>query len=1020
MNWKSVTTLLLFSSVSLFAQAAGGLAGISGTVRDVSNATVANAVVVITSASKGQIRSIVSNDAGVFSAPALIPEPGYQVTVKAAGFGVYEVKGIDLQVGQNLDLNVKLQIAQTATQVEVAAVAPLVDDSKSDVSHVVNAQQIQDLPINGRRVDSFVLLTPGVTNDATFGLLSFRGVAGNNSFLLDGNDNTEQFYNENAGRTRIQSQISQDAVQEFEVVSADMSAEYGLAMGGVVNTVTKSGSNGLHGSAFGYLRSTGMDARDPFATFNPSEHRDQMGGTVGGPIVKDKLFYFASVDITRRNFPMVDSYTKAGVLTTTAPYQWIGCGAPATVAQCNAINNLLPRFYGAIPRKNDNDLYFGRLDYHLSERNSLTASFNFLRWLSPNGIQTGLVSTSGSALNGNGDDSVRVRNGNVTWTAVPTNALVNQFRFGWDSDRQADTFDQAELGQGVGYLQVSVAGVTLGPASYLPRVEPNENRAEFADNATWTKGRHTFKFGVDIANTNDNTYYISNAFGSYTYQTATKFALDYSGNTTGAQNWQSYVQTFGNPVVNATIREYGFYAQDQWRATNKLTLTLGARYEYSQAPQPPITNTDWPQTGVIHTGPLDLAPRLGIAYRLNDKTVLRGGFGTFYARFLGSLVDNLWTTNGIYQIADTLSSTNAAQLAAGPVFPNALGSAPTGATVSASTVEFAAPNLKTPYSEQGTIGVERQIGKDMVLTLSGVWSHGVNLYDSQDLNAPAATVSHTYTIDDLNGNAVGSFTTPVYTGARPNTKYGTVYEVTNGESSYYDGLVATFEKRLSRGVQMLVSYTWSHEIDDGQGAGSNALYYNSFNSVYNGNYTFEKGTGLLDQRQRLVYSFVWQPTFTHRTDAFSRYVLNNWQFAGITTIASGRPVGSASVRLTDTPVTGMLSSSVLDGFSGGSSRVPFLPVNGIETPAAYRADLRLTKVLPISENLRVALAVEAFNISNSWSPTSMSTQYYTEKNSILTPSPTGTASTWGIGTADGGFPDGTQARRLQVSARITF
>jgi hypothetical protein len=1020
MNWKSVTALFLFSSASLFAQVAGGLAGISGTVRDASNSAVPNAAVVITSASQGQIRSVVTNEAGVFSALALIPGPHYQVTVTAAGFAVYDVKDIDLQVGQNLDLNIKLEVTKSTTAVEVTATAPLIDDTKSDVSHVVNSQQIQDLPINGRRVDSFVLLTPGVTNDATFGLLTFRGVAGNNSFLLDGNDNTEQFYDEDAGRTRIQSQISQDAVQEFEVLSADFSAEYGLAMGGVVNTVTKSGSNEIHGSVFDYLRSTGMDARDPFASFNPSEHRDQLGGTVGGPIIKDKLFYFASVDITRRNFPMVDSYTKAGVLTSAAPYQWIGCGAPATAAQCNAINGLLPRFYGAIPRTDDNDLYFGRLDYHLSDRNALTASFNFLRWLSPNGIQTGLVSTSGSALNGNGDDSVRVRNGNFTWTAVPTNAFVNEFHFGWDSDRQADTFDQAELGQGVGYLQVSVAGVTLGPASYLPRVEPNENRAEFADNAAWTKGRHTFKFGTDIANTNDNTYYISNAFGSYTYQTATKFALDYSGNTTGAQNWQSYVQTFGNPVVNATIREYGFYAEDQWRVTNKLTVTLGARYEYSHAPQPPITNPDWPETGKIHTGPLDLAPRVGIAYRLNDKTVVRGGFGTFYARFLGSLVDNLWTTNGIYQIADSLSSTNSSQLAAGPVFPNALAAPPAGASVSASTIEFAAPNLKTPYSEQGTVAVERQFSHDMVLTLSGVWSHGLNLYDSQDLNAPAASVSHTYTIDDLNGNAVGSFTTPVYTGARPNTKYGTVYEVTNGESSYYDGLVLTFEKRLSRGVQMLGSYTWSHEIDDGQGAGSNALFYNSFATVYNGNYTFEKGTGLLDQRHRLVYSFVWSPTITHRTDVFSKYVLNNWQFAGITTLASGRPTGSATVRLTDTPVTGMLSSSVLDGFAGGSTRVPFMPVDSIYTPASYREDLRLTKLVPISERLRLALALEAFNVSNSWSPTAMSTQYYTEAKSILTPSPTGIASTWGIGTADGGFPDGTQARRLQVSARVTF
>ena len=145
---------------------------------------------------------------------------------------------------------------------------------------MVSTQQIQELPINGRRVDSFVLLTPGVTNDATFGLLTFRGVAGNNSFLLDGNDNTEQFYDENAGRTRIQSQVSADAVQEFQVVSANVSAEYGRAMGGVVNTVTKSGSNAVHGSAFYYLRSTGFDAHDPYSQLQPDRapHSDRRYG----------------------------------------------------------------------------------------------------------------------------------------------------------------------------------------------------------------------------------------------------------------------------------------------------------------------------------------------------------------------------------------------------------------------------------------------------------------------------------------------------------------------------------------------------------------------------------------------------------------------------------------------------------------------------------------------------------------------------------------------------------------------
>ncbi|MBV9746181.1 MAG: TonB-dependent receptor, partial [Acidobacteriia bacterium] len=700
------------------------------------------------------------------------------------------------------------------------------------------------------------------------------------------NDNTEQFYDENAGRTRIASQISADAVQEFQVVSSNYSAEYGRAMGGVVNTVTKSGTNQLHGGAFYFLRSTGFDAHDPYSNFVPTEHRIQTGGTVGGAIVKDKLFLFLSTDITRRNFPFTDSWVKVGIVDPVNQV-WVGCGA--TPAQCQTINALLPRFYGQIPRTAHNDLYFGRLDYHLSDRNTLSASFNYLRWLSPNGIQTGLSSTVGAGITGNGDDSVFVRNGKFTWTSVVTNNIVNAFRYGLDTDRQADSFDQAELGGGLGYLDVAVggsSGVQLGPATYLPRVEPMETRNEFADDATWTKGTHTVKAGFLFVNIAENINFLSNRFGSYVYQTVTQFAEDYSGNTTGQKNWATYTQTFGNPNVDYTIKELGTYLEDQWRATNKLTLTLGARYDHSFAPTPPIVNPDWPQTGYVHTGPLNLAPRIGIAYRVNDKTVIRGGFGTFYARLVAGMLDNVFTGNGLYQTSITLSGTNSAQLAAGPVFPNALAAPPTGASVAASNLQFTSPNLKTPYTEQASLAVERQVGRDMALTVSGMWSHGVNLYGVTDLNAPPLGPAFTYKIDDANGNQVGTYTTNVYLNPRPNTKYGAVDEVTNGVSSYYAGLAVTFEKRFSHGIQFLTSYTWSHEIDDGQNTSTQAVFLSSLNPwTYNGNYGFDKGSGLIDQRHRLSYSFVWQPTFVHRNDFFSKYVINNWQLSSITTLA---------------------------------------------------------------------------------------------------------------------------------------
>jgi hypothetical protein len=1021
---RLVSKALVFAlaAASCFAQSVGGLAGISGEVHDPSGSVVPNAKVIVTNESRGITRSLETNGSGVFSAPGLLPGAGYKVDVNAAGFAPYAATDITLEVGQNLNLAVALSVGSTTTSVEISGAAELIEDTRSDVSNVVNTRDIMSLPINGRRVDAFVLNTPGVTNDSTFGLLTFRGVAGNNSFLLDGNDNTEQFYDENAGRTRIQSQISADAVQEFQVVSANVSAEYGRAMGGVVNTVTKSGTNELHGSAFYFLRSTGFDAHDPFSAFNPTEHRIQTGGTVGGAIIKNKLFYFLSTDITRRNFPMTDSQVKVGFVDATNQV-WLTCAAPATAAQCSAINGLLPRFFGQIPRVASNDLYFGRLDYHLNDKNTFSASFNFLRWKSPNGIQTGLSSTTGAGITGNGDDSVFVRNGKGTWTFVPNGSLVNTFRYGLDTDRQADGFDQAELGGGLGYLDVSVAGVQLGPATYLPRVEPLEVRNEFADDVSWVKGKHTIKFGATIEHVSDAINYLSNRYGSYTYATVTNFALDYSGGAPGGKNcagvacYSAYSQTFGNPSVAYTIKDFGGYLQDQWQVSNKLTVTIGARYEHTFAPPPPAANPLYPATAAkIPTGRLNVMPRIGLAYKIDDKTVLRAGVGTYYARLIGGMIDDVYTGNSLVQTQVSLS--NAALIAAqGPVFPNAI---PTlaGSQVSSGpgiTLDVLSAKLKTPYSEQANLTLERQLTNTLVLSASGIFSHGVNLYGTRDINMPALGAPFTYTIDNTAGQAVGSYTTQTYTGARPNPNFGAILQETNGVSSFYDALVLSVTKRFSKGLQMSGSYTWSHEIDDGQGAATNAIFgFSDSTWLYNGNYGFEKGSGALDQRQRLVYSFVWSPVFTQSTGFFAKYVINNWQLSSITTLQSGRPTGSAQIHFNDTPIAGSVYSSTINGFN--NTRVPFLPVDSLYTPWVQQENFRLTKFIPLTERIMGSLNFEAFNIANNWSPTSLATQAYTETKGVLTPTP----AAIGFGTADGGFPDGTQARRLQVSARITF
>ena len=228
----ALSLLTLVYSAGAFAQAVAGLGAISGTVRDASGAVVPDATVVVANESKGIRRTMQTTDAGVFAAPALVPASNYSLTVTRQGFATWEAKDFEVLVGQTVDFRINLQVTTATTKIEVTAEAPLVEDTKSGVSQVVTQQQIDQLPINGRRADTFVLLTPAVTPDGTFGLVSFRGISSGNSFLTDGNDTTNSFYNENAGRTRISTQISQDAVQEFQVLSDGFSAEFGRALGG--------------------------------------------------------------------------------------------------------------------------------------------------------------------------------------------------------------------------------------------------------------------------------------------------------------------------------------------------------------------------------------------------------------------------------------------------------------------------------------------------------------------------------------------------------------------------------------------------------------------------------------------------------------------------------------------------------------------------------------------------------------------------------------------------------------------
>ncbi len=1018
---------IIASTSHLYSQVAAGLGGLTGIVTDPTGSSIPNAEVLVDNERLGIHRRTVTGNGGVFNAPALVPSPGYQVSVDAPGFAKFQNRNITVLVGQDVSIHATLEVQTSTTSIDVQDSAPVIED-KIEVSQNVTQTQIDNLPINGRRVDSFVLLTPTVVPDGTFGLLSFRGVAGGNTFMTDGNDTTETFYGENAGRTRVPTQISQDAVQEFQVLSSAYSAEYGRATGGIVNTVTRSGSNTLAGTAFWFFRNRSLNARDPFSTINPKESRHQFGGSIGGPIVRDRLFFFLNTEEQRRDFPLVSSIISPAAIDRNT-HAFIGCGvasatAPAaTPAQCAAINGTLTRFFGILPRTGNQDTALGKIDWRPNDRNSFSFSFNYEHFNSPNGIQTGAVVTSGGAINSNGIDDVQVLYGRAQWTFVPTGNIVNESRFGWFKDRQNDAINPALLDPRLGALSLSVNGVNIGSGNYIPRIQPSESRFEYADNLSWTVGNHNLKFGGDYLNTEDYTNQLLTGNGSYSYSNANLFALDYSDNTTNAKHYSSYQQAFGRRDVDVKFNDIAVYAQDQYRVRPNLTLYYGLRYEYTFTPTPPLKNPDYPQTGRIPSYGLNFGPRAGFSWNVNSgRTVIRSGYGLYYGRFPGSTFNSLFTTNNLYQQSLTLQTSVPAQLAVAPVFPNLLGS-PTGKP-GAATVGFAVDNLRTPNSRQADVSVQQALGKATSVTVSYIWSRAAHLLTVRDLNLANPTHSVTYNMKGSSGNIVNTYTTPVYLATdRIDPRYSRVIGVDNGGNSYYSGLAVQLQRRMSRHFEGGLAYTWSHAIDNNEGSGGFSGN-NPPTTLFNGNYQTEKGPSSLDIRQRLVINWIYFPVFSSSTSLLARLLINNWQLADITTISTGAPVTetigvtagltASQVAKAGLPANFAFTGSTINGF-GGSNRVPFLGLGALRLPNTYRTDARLSKILLFSERIRTTLNFEVFNLTNTITYTSISSRGYTANGFNISP-----AAGVGTPTQSAGFPDGTKARRAQVGIRIDF
>ena len=1005
----------------LFAQSMAGLGALHGTVTDSSGAVIPKADVVVSNPSIGFSREVIASSDGVFEAPSLPPAEGYQVTVKMTGFSTYVATGIGVHVGQNAALTVALKVSQAAETVSVDASETALDVTRLGVSELVNQQEINELPINGRRVDQFVLLTPGVTTDGAGGEVTFRGVPGNNLFLQDGMDVTQQWGQDDAGSTSAFSPLSQDAVQEFQVQSSDYSAEFGHAAGGIVNTLTKSGTNSYHGSGFWFFKNRTLNATDPYSfnnnePFNPPNWRHQVGGSVGGPIVHDKLFFFGNTEETRESRPLVSSYSSSSLLNADGSIKDGACLASA--AQCAAAQTYIQRTFAVLPRRLNENIGFGKLDYRPNDRDSFTANLNLMQFASPNGTVSATALTDGSGFYPNGNQIDLTRWARFSYTRVVSTRAVNEFRFGWFKDTRKQSVNPANTPSDGLRSGLSVADLSnLGMSVNIPNSQPSEDRFLFTDSYSLTARNHQLKFGAESNYMRDVENALFFAKGEYFYNTITDWAEDLTpstGDPSAGKHYSGFLQSFGPLLTRAIVRDYNFYAQDQWQIGHKLTLNLGLRYEFNRFTQPP-ENSSYPATGQLNEPLGNFAPRIGFAYAVNNgNTVLRGGYGISYARLPSASAIRLQQRNGVVQKTIFFLPFEASA----PTFPGYLAS--TNISGSGSNVTWADPGLKTPYTEQADFTLEQRIDSKTVATMSYLWNDGVDFLTRKDDNLVPPSTQYRWTILDANGHQTGTYTTPLYT-QKYDQSHGVLNHIYNGGRLYYDGLVVTVTRQQSRWAQGSLSYTWSHAIDLGLGAGADNIYYTDPPvTVYNDDQRFEKGRSPLDQRHRLVASGLIAPPKKDFGSGFANSSLNGWQLSAIETYATPQGVDPlVSINGLPPALANDVYSSTISGIGIGFAsyqRVPFYPRSSLNLGTTLKTDLRLTKDVKLPREQNLSLNFEVFNAFNYNTTTSVQqVAIFANANGTLTPS-----ATAGQGTASAGFPDGTNARREQVSVRFNF
>jgi hypothetical protein len=968
----------------LHAQGAGN-ASVLGTVTDSGGGVVPGATVQVKNVATGRVQGVPTDERGRYTI-ADLPIGEYEAQASLPGFQTTVRRGITLTVGAQAIVDFSLKVGQTQETVNVESQVSQVDTVSTAVSSYVELKQINDLPLNGRNFTDLVALIPGVSTGSQIGQgganllygvennFSVSGArAEGQAYLLD-NTNIQGFWNHGSGSGVMGTTLGIEAIAEFSVLTNTYSAQFG-GNGAVVNAVTKSGTNDFHGSAYEFLRNSALDARNFFDGVKPAFRQNQFGGSVGGPIKKDKLFFFVNDEELRRSL----GQTVVGLVPDANAHNGIVNGQQVQINPAIApILALYPLPTTAVApgvgsiqevdTQTGNENYLlGRVDYTISNKDSL-----FVRYVKDFGDAT--MPFLGSPLPPRWPEIGSTRNQFTTieWRRVISPTMVNLLRFSFTRTRETDVQAKPDQASALNFFPerhqnggVNITGLSsMGTSIFAPLLEV-QNKFPLSDDFIWTHRAHTLRFGGTLDRIESDFQQQGWWGGFYTFPSLTNFLQGIPSLFQGPEPGQT------DSYRDFREREVDLYIHDEWKARPKLTVNMGLRYEYVTNPttdKHPLNAVINPPFGtfqrvpnVFGTNPAtrNFDPRIGFAYDpfSDHKTAIRAGFGIFFNPIHARTYASGYYFNPPYALAFVPL----------PAFPNPFpGALPPPAQLVG--VDYNAQN--TPHIYQWNLNIQRQLFESTTLTVGYVGSRGLHLYAARDINPVMPSVVNGVTVYGVPRGA----TPGIVSNPRLNPASAALSsEAPVGDSNYHS-LQVGVNRRFSHNVQSQLSYTWSKCLDDASGTyglEGGIPWANPWNG------SFDHGRCLFDRPQVFKASGVFAFPFKQNI------LVKGWQTTGGLTAQSGSPwnvtvgfdqsgtvvAGSERPNLV-MPADQIYTHNITQWVNPAAFSLPAPGTFGnlqrdfLSGPHTVIMDWALMKETPIKERSRLQFRAEFFNVFN--------------------------------------------------------